>query len=99
MPFSELNRDHSSIIETVKIILANNIPQSTLKILKAQMEISKISGDVGLAIDSLQLYRKDLNESIGFTHGSNYKKDIKGAGMLGPLVVLNFLDKIKAMYE
>lgn len=45
------------------------------------------------------IYEKDLYESIGFQNGSKPWTDIRGIGMLGPLILLHTFERIKSYYS
>lgn len=42
---------------------------------------------------------KHLYESIGFSNGLNPITDTRAVGVLGPLVIINFLERIELIYK
>ena len=57
------------------------------------IQVLKVSENI-----SEKLYEKDCYEAIGFQNGYKPYTDLRTVGLLGPLVIVNFLERLDMIY-
>lgn len=78
---------YQNLIYTIKATLENYIPQDTMESLKNRNSILK------------NLLDKDIYETLGFQNGLNPSTDLRAVGILGPAMIIHFLNRIQRIYR
>ena len=91
LSFTLLTYDHNmmlfdSILLKLKNIIIQHYPPNVIQVLKVSENISK------------KLYEKDCYEAIGFQNGYAPYTDLRAVGLLGPLVIVNFFERLEMIY-